>query len=381
MFFFTISVLNVLSLFFLWFKDYHLVYGNPELVGRSNYSNIIDIRLILCICLVFFLYKAYIFNKYKRNYTILSLHKLYLSPTYSIWDKILNFSVVLLNTTIFIGLGFIWFKVLYIELGYDLIGRIRLFSLFTADLNIYRVWSLDEKYNFAVNLVLDRYNCTVNTALEKLNSLSYNINKENILSQILSLDSKAQIKNNLIELFKYIDYCNLTKSSSTYNWLSYLSYLYIPFAFSLSYLLFYFHYEEVSNLTSFTVANYLSYEYWDYIYNTLYIDYLKIQNKLSTSLYVDKNSSSTFFKKKVNSLENTDKEKILSVDLNRKLENKISKEKISVVGTDNKEEVLTKKRNIANKIKNNQHFKEFISKEKKWGLYNSIKYYLKSFFN
>jgi hypothetical protein len=92
---------------------------------------------------------------------------------------------------------------------------------------------------------------------------------------------------------------------------------------------------------------------------------LKIQNKLSTSLYVDKNSSSTFFKKKVNSLENTDKEKILSVDLNRKLENKISKEKISVVGTDNKEEVLTKKRNIANKIKNNQHFKEFISKEKK----------------
>jgi hypothetical protein len=161
----------------MWFSKYHLVYGS----NRLDYSSVLDIRLFLLICLIFFLYKIYIYNVYNMNYTLFSLRKLFQSTTYSNLDKFLNFLVVLFNSTLFLGLGFIWFKVLYIELGYDLIGLIRILPLFVDNLNIYKIWTQDEKYLYILSLIVDRFGCDYSEALEKYSNLCSFLNNVNHL--------------------------------------------------------------------------------------------------------------------------------------------------------------------------------------------------------
>lgn len=212
---FLLSFLNILGILFIYINNYKLVEG----LNRLDVTKCLNLHYFLLFLVLFIFLKLVLITKFNIKWKISDLKHIFV-PNYfqktklPLVNKIVSIIGLLFDLSIFAGVGFIFLKILLIEIRMSLDGTIPLLGffkyLFPSDQQwfIYKIYTVESKKTFLTELINNWHEINKFT-LKTLNIEHVHLTNDEI-NKLLELDSLKAIKITFIELmdFKMLSYEN-----------------------------------------------------------------------------------------------------------------------------------------------------------------------------
>lgn len=217
--FYILNILNILILATIFQNDYILMKGSD----RLDMSMELNVWFFILLYIILLLLKFSLTSYYKLELSLSGIKNFFISKgASSIFLKGFIGLSFLIDILFFCGLTSIFIKVLFIELHFNLLGRIEIFSLLKffsflpENVYIYKIFSVDHKLNY-INTIYD------NWILGK---------QEILFTSNLQIDLPETLKNSLLlhdnlylinkSLLKYLN-SSLSNTMFISDWQSYIS--------------------------------------------------------------------------------------------------------------------------------------------------------------